>query len=256
MRDSPVLCAAAWVLVPGLLCSSALAADTSRYEADRVRIQAHLARVEQELRAADVHHLPPARAERRARLLDALHDYASAGEFPHNDDVPGLSPVFIDDGGRACAVGHLMLEDGAVEAAFEVAASENLAYVPDLTAPRALAWARESGFRVDELARIQPSYTGPGACQGEPRCIDTPCTLPAGFCSPAPGWVCDRRGGRYASECVAATCLQFDVSPELCFDRDARGCGCEATGTAPPAAAIALALAALGRGALVRRRRR
>ena len=53
---------------------------------DRIRIRAHLERVEQKLRGADTSHLTPEQRAARELALDRLRAYRIAGEFPHGYD--------------------------------------------------------------------------------------------------------------------------------------------------------------------------
>ncbi|MCA9669524.1 MAG: hypothetical protein KC503_28210 [Myxococcales bacterium] len=133
-------------------------AQRALVEVDRVRIQRHLELVESLLRARDVSHLSESLKAARARNLDLLHRYWKAGVFPHNHRVAGRRPIFIDDGGRACAVGYLMLHNGGAAAARAVAARENLAYVEQIKTRGAHTWIATSGLTAAEAALIQPSY--------------------------------------------------------------------------------------------------
>lgn len=131
--------------------------------ADNVgRIQAHLAEVVETLRRTERPGLAAELRARRARLIDRLDEYWREGIFPVNTTAR-LTPVFIDDDGRACAVGDLMIHSGAGDIAEEIAACENYAYVPEIENPRAARWIAESGLTVEECAMIQPSYPCPGA---------------------------------------------------------------------------------------------
>jgi hypothetical protein len=123
------------------------------------QIQAHLERVVDELRARDVSHLSPELRVRRGEHLARLAVYAEAGIFPVNTHSPVPSPVFIDDAGRACAVGYLMIESGARELAEQIAANELLGYLPDLRTGGVEEWVAASGLTAEECALIQPSYT-------------------------------------------------------------------------------------------------
>jgi hypothetical protein len=126
------------------------------------QIRAHLLDVVEALGALDVAHLSPELAARRSQHLVVLTAYAHAGVFPQNDVLPYPTPVFIDRAGRACAVGHLMIESGARELAERIAADELTGYVPELQTPGILEWISASGLTAEECARIQPTY---GPCQ-------------------------------------------------------------------------------------------
>lgn len=161
-------------------------------EADRARIQRHLAAVEADLRARDVDHLPDELRAERARNLDRLRDYRLAGEFPHNDDFPGERvPYFIDDDGVLCAVGHLVVESGHPGVAREIQRTENNARLLDMVHPALPGWIAASGLTEEECARIQPSY-----CE----CTD----------EYAP--VCGVDGQSYANACYAQNCAGVEVA--------------------------------------------
>jgi hypothetical protein len=164
-----------------------------RLEADRARIQRHLQRVEAELRAVDVSHLSEAQASARSAALDRLHEYWVAGVFPHNDYVAGRTPVFIDEGGRACAVGDLLIHTGAADAAETIAAEENLARVPDIASVDLGPWLLAHGFTLAEAKAIQPTY-----CFTCDDMADDP--------------VCGADGNVYRNACVANECMGVAVA--------------------------------------------
>lgn len=124
-------------------------------------IQRHLGFVLECLETRDVSSLTPALRERRELQIEHLCAYRERAIFPRNGYVPDLAPVFIDAQGRSCAVAYLMIESGARELAESVAALENLAYVPEITAPGVARWIEESGLDVEECAMIQPCYCPP-----------------------------------------------------------------------------------------------
>jgi hypothetical protein len=128
--------------------------------ADRLRIRAHLAQVEAELRARDVGQTSPLAQAARARALDVLHRYWTSGRFPHNPGPSGERvPVFIDAEGRPCAVAELMLQSGAAELAATIAARENQARVLEMRTDLG-SWLAQNGLTAQEAARIQPEYCG------------------------------------------------------------------------------------------------
>jgi hypothetical protein len=131
-------------------------------EMERRRIETHLERVEEELRAREPVHLSPRQREARLRQLDRLRAYRLAGEFPRNVELPGRRvPVFRDDRGVLCAVGFLLAADGHGELVDRVARTRNRARIPDLAdEPGLLEWLHASGLSVDEATWIQPAYEG------------------------------------------------------------------------------------------------
>jgi hypothetical protein len=162
------------------------------------RIREHLARVEAGLRARDTRGLPPAIAAARARNLDRLHAYWTAGRFPHNHDFPGRRvPYFIDAHGTACAVAQLVIASGDAALAERIARTRNHAYVPEMKDDAELAaWAARSGLTLDELAWIQPTYDMP-----ELRC--------ARYCAEPPPLLARWNGER----------LERFEQPRACTDR-------------------------------------
>jgi len=121
---------------------------------DVERIRAHLSHVEMVLRARGVDD------PERLRNLDRLHAYWVRGQFPHNHHVEGLTPVFIDEHGTACAVGQLIIDSGDGALAERIAREQRLSYLPDIHTPGLAEWVARSGLTAEELAWIQPSYAG------------------------------------------------------------------------------------------------
>ncbi len=130
----------------------------SIYDDEVMRIQTHLAYVEQRLRQADAGHLTEAQLCRRLQMLDILHDYWQAGCFPQNFETPGRRPIFIDSEGTHCAVGQLIKESGYPQLAKQIDRDFHLSYVPDINTPALATWVDQAGLTVEECAMIQPAY--------------------------------------------------------------------------------------------------
>lgn len=126
---------------------------------ERRRLQRRFARIEKVLRARDCSHLRPALQQKRSQTLDNLNRYARRGIFPRNFEYPNQPrPVFIDPGGRTCAVAQLMVDSGAQQHAVLISNQANFAYIREMNFPELDSWVKDSGLTVDEAAWIQPTY--------------------------------------------------------------------------------------------------
>ncbi len=126
---------------------------------DHARIQTHLAYVEQKLRDTTPANLSQAQSQARAKNLDKLHDYWTAGRFPNNDDhADPRRPTFIDNQGAICAVGYLIEQDLGPEAVARIAANEKYDYIAQIDDPALQTWQKTTGLTMRELAMIQPTY--------------------------------------------------------------------------------------------------
>lgn len=130
--------------------------------AERIRIQAHLARVSDHLRERAPARLTPDQRAARRVTLQWLDEYRAAGVFPHNHVRPGTrTPVFVDPHGTPCAVGYLLLRSGEDELVEEIVRTDNLVRIPELRGdPRLQRWLDARGVTLDEAAMIQPQYGG------------------------------------------------------------------------------------------------
>jgi hypothetical protein len=121
-------------------------------------ISLHLSRVEETLRKRNTAHLNSNQIQNRLRLLDVLHTYQISEAYPQNIQYAFQTPIFIDTFNNYCAVGWLMHSSGFESLANEIAAKQNLAYVPEIKNQGLTYWQEWSGFSIDELAWIQPGY--------------------------------------------------------------------------------------------------
>ena len=129
---------------------------------EQVRIQTHLAYVEELLRNKPAASLSAQQQLNRARILDLLHAYREAGDFPANRDYPEeRRPCFIDVDGNICAVGYLLAKTWGIDAAEDINSRNQYAYITDMEEPALLKWAEEFGLSLEECAMIQPSYGPP-----------------------------------------------------------------------------------------------
>lgn len=134
-----------------------------RFTTDRDLIQLHLQFVENTLRINTGSGLSQKQKANRFKMLDELHHYWQEGTFPKNTGHSVRTPYFIDKWGTACAVGQLIISSGNESLAKQISVENNNGYIHNLVLeyPQIAAWAIEYGFTIDELAWIQPCYSGP-----------------------------------------------------------------------------------------------
>lgn len=121
-------------------------------------IQTHLKLVIKQLRSADVGQLSDSQFAQRLAHLRTLQAYMADGDFPQNVLASGRRPVFIDAWGTHCAVGHLIATSGHSQLANTINREHQLDLLRDINTAGLSEWQRASGFSVDELALIQPTY--------------------------------------------------------------------------------------------------
>lgn len=154
-----------------------LAACSFDHPSEITLIQEHLAGVRHRLETQPERpDRTPLQQVRRNAALANLAAYERTARFPHNHRdsegrertadleggfaaAPGRTPVFVDEHGTSCAVGHLMEQSGAHTLVRRIRDEHNTAWIQELTEVDGVAeWVEDSGLSVDELARIQPSY--------------------------------------------------------------------------------------------------
>jgi hypothetical protein len=124
-----------------------------------LRIQTHLAYVEERLRSKDVSHLSEELQDNRNHLLNLLHAYWNAGIFPKNDDYPDQrKPCFIDKAGSICAVGYLVEQTAGRTVAEYINKRYQYDVLSDIHNPILDQWILKSGLTKEECATIQPMY--------------------------------------------------------------------------------------------------
>ncbi len=154
-------------------------AANSRRAREGTRVASHIARAEKfaHENKVQVESLDPLRSLVRALLLDALREYREAGEFPENHRRPCNTPVFVDERGTHCAVGHLLSLSGWGALVEKIATERNLATVHELSnEPELVAWLEATGLTVEEAALIQPGYSP--ACGTAEVCFCLPYLAP------------------------------------------------------------------------------
>lgn len=124
-----------------------------------LRIKTHLAYVEQLLRAKPTHHLTATEQANRNKILDHLHEYMLAGDFPKNYDIAGeRRPCFLDKDGNICAVGYLVEQTESLALACKINSEYKYDWVSDMDMPELNDWVAQSGLTKEECMLIQPSY--------------------------------------------------------------------------------------------------
>ncbi|MEZ5966850.1 MAG: HEAT repeat domain-containing protein [Planctomycetota bacterium] len=115
------------------------------------------ARVEAELRAADVGDLDPAQRAGRQQVIEWLRDYRLRADFGVDPDFPDARvPSFVDREGRRCAIAYMLDRSGRDALTREIAATQNHAWFVELAGdPRVRAWTDAHGLSLVEAARIQ-----------------------------------------------------------------------------------------------------
>ena len=130
---------------------------------DYERIKAHLTYVEQLLRKKDAAHLSEELKTKRLRILDLLHEYMLAGQYPKNYDIKGKRrPCFLDKDGNICAVGYLVEQTHSLTLACKINSEYKYDWVSDMDMPELNDWITNSGLTKEEFSLIQPSYENNG----------------------------------------------------------------------------------------------
>ncbi len=138
-------------------------AEPGETTSEQERIQTHLLYVESLLRERSTATLTTAQLAQRTRLLNLLHEYAVAGNFPNNAAYPGeRKPCFIGDNGNICAVGYLVEQTAGRAAAEEINERHKYETIYEMQHDQLLQnWVAQSGLTLEECALIQPTYGWP-----------------------------------------------------------------------------------------------
>jgi hypothetical protein len=132
---------------------------------ERARLQVHLEFVEKMLRERPTDHLSRSQRRSRGKVLDRLREYRLRGEFPTNQYSSQRAPVFVDAQGVRCAVGAIAEPDVGTPEVERISRVSRLAYIEEIDSPLLIEWAGKSGFSLEELATIQPTYRGGGSVE-------------------------------------------------------------------------------------------
>lgn len=129
---------------------------------ENLRIKTHLEYVEKLLRSKNTSGLSDNLKSARAFLLDKLHEYWTAGNFPKNYDHPEeRKPCFIDKDGNICAVGYLVEQSSGRLLAEAINHEYKYDKIRDMHLPDVSEWIQNSGLTAEECAMIQPTYGYP-----------------------------------------------------------------------------------------------
>lgn len=127
---------------------------------EKDRIATHLNYVIHKLKTDRTHHsLVP----QRKIMLKLLQEYIDSARFPNQFYYSSSErrPCFIDDNGRLCAVGYLIAKTAGRLEAEGINRKFRFHYLADIQDEKLLAWQKQSGLSMDELAMIQPTYEIP-----------------------------------------------------------------------------------------------
>jgi hypothetical protein len=132
----------------------------------QLRVRTHLAYVEARLRRRDVGALSHAQRASRATLLDSLHRYLLAGQFPAGAPKVGYLPTFIDGRGVRCAVAMLVEQTAGAATVTALDRAFHNAFIAQIDSSELDDWVTTSGFTRDEVVMIQPTYQN-RSCTGD-----------------------------------------------------------------------------------------
>jgi hypothetical protein len=215
-----------------LISAFALLASLPSTNREELRLKTHFDVVLAELAAANTDGIPASAQRARSKHIQVLRAYRDAAQFPINLHLAKATPIFIDEGGQLCAVGHLLIEDGHIRLAEAIQASENLARLPNMQHMLEIrAWADTNGLTVAELTRIQPSYAGE-CLNADPDCVVECCTTDDERCStnfgiPSGATVCGDDGVSYATTDIAESCGASVADRGACRESIAEQLGCQ-----------------------------
>lgn len=126
---------------------------------ENLRIKTHLEYVERLLRSVNTDHLSSKLNSSRKFLLDKLHEYWSAEQFPKNYDyINERKPCFIDKDGNICAVGYLIEQTSGRSISELINQRYKYHKIFDMQMTEVKEWIKNSGLTLEECAMIQPAY--------------------------------------------------------------------------------------------------
>jgi hypothetical protein len=130
--------------------------------ADEIRetekITAHLKYTHLMLLQRTLHLKDAAVRAKRLTLLGHLNKYIKRGVFPVNSAYNERKPCFIDEYGSYCAVGYLIQQTVGSELPEKINCLFQYEYLAAMQLKELNEWVAQSGFTLEELATIQPTY--------------------------------------------------------------------------------------------------
>jgi len=96
--------------------------------------------------------------QKRFVVLEHLRAYIRRGEFPINSKYEERRPCFIDEKGTYCAVGYLIQQTAGSAVAEKINSLFQYDFLSEMQLPELSQWISQSGFSIEELATVQPTY--------------------------------------------------------------------------------------------------
>jgi hypothetical protein len=125
---------------------------------EKQRITAHLAYAYQ-LLMDRTEAMPESEVKKkRLAVLEHLRAYIRRGEFPINSKYDERRPCFIDEKGTYCAVGYLIQQTAGSALAEKINSLFQYEFLSKMQLPVLSQWISNSGFSIEELATVQPTY--------------------------------------------------------------------------------------------------
>lgn len=122
------------------------------------KIIAHLKYTHLLLLRTTLHIKDAAVRAKRLALLGHLNTYIKRGVFPVNSAYNERKPCFIDEYGSYCAVGYLIQQTVGSELPEKINSLFQYEYLAAMQLQELNEWVAQSGFTLEELATIQPTY--------------------------------------------------------------------------------------------------
>ena len=123
-------------------------------------VELHLRNALSYLKEADTSKLTSEQLLNREQHLLVLDQYITDGSFLLNSFSEKRIPIFIDDQNNFCAVGHLLKASDQENLARTINNNFRFSKLREIKSEQLVNWQQSSGLTLDELALIQPGYSG------------------------------------------------------------------------------------------------